>query len=126
MIYEIGKGIIASMAIHFLDVPATPEQIRNMLQVHGDFIKLAVDIERNILAGGGRQHADCEFVLLEGGSNNDNIWGADWDPFSQLLTYEAFLNIRPALGNRTMMIKDPIIRQKIAFTVKELLDGVFP
>lgn len=46
--------------IHLLTTKATPEQVREMLQVFGDFIKLAVDVERNVLAGGGALHADCE------------------------------------------------------------------
>lgn len=105
---------------------ATPEQLREMLQVFGSFIKRAVDIERNILAGGGSQHADGEFVLLESGSNNDNIWGADWDPYKQEVRYEAFLNIRPMLGNRSMMITNPEIRRKIAYVCAELLEGLSP
>nr|WP_277989900.1 DUF5674 family protein [Phormidium pseudopriestleyi] len=39
-----------------------------MLETLDDYIKLAVDIERKILAGGGELHADCEAVLLENGS----------------------------------------------------------
>ena len=46
--------------IHIIRTPATPEQIVDMLQVFGNFIKLAVDVDRAILAGGGNLHADCE------------------------------------------------------------------
>jgi hypothetical protein len=42
--------------------------MEEMLQVLGTYIKLAVDLERGILAGGGVLHADCEAVLLEDGS----------------------------------------------------------
>ncbi|MGH7585293.1 MAG: DUF5674 family protein [Gemmatimonadales bacterium] len=31
----------------------------------------------------GALHADCEAVLLEAGSRQDDIWGADWVPSSQ-------------------------------------------
>ena len=55
---------------------ATKAQIDEMLEAHGFYIKLAVDIERGILAGGGELHADCEAVLLEDGSRQENIWGA--------------------------------------------------
>ena len=30
-----------------------------MLEAQGAYIKLAVDIERGIIAGGGEYHADC-------------------------------------------------------------------
>jgi hypothetical protein len=46
--------------------PATPEQMLQMSEAFGDaLIKLAVDVERGILAGGGELHADCEAALLE-------------------------------------------------------------
>jgi hypothetical protein len=47
---------------------ATAQQIAEMLEVLGGFIKLAVDVERGILAGGGAMHADCESALLDDGS----------------------------------------------------------
>lgn len=40
-------------------------------------IKLAVDVTREILAGGGELHFDCEQLLLDDGSQQENIWGAD-------------------------------------------------
>ena len=45
-------------------------------------MKLAVDLERRILAGGGALHADCEAVLLGAGSRQEDVWGADWVPRS--------------------------------------------
>ncbi len=95
-----------------------------MLEVFGDFIKLAVDVERGILAGGGALHADCEALLLEYGSNKDNVWGADWYPFTQVLAYEAMLNIRPRLGNRSMYLQNPLLRNKIDQIVGSPLKGV--
>ena len=59
---------------------ASEEQIREMLEELETYIKLAVDVERNILARGGEYHADCEEVLLEDGSRQEDIWGADWYP----------------------------------------------
>lgn len=47
---------------------ATSEQIDEMLQAHGFYVKIAVDVERGIIAGGGELHADCEAVLLSEGS----------------------------------------------------------
>jgi hypothetical protein len=51
-----------------------------MLEALETYIKLAMDIQREILAGGGELHADCEEVLLDNGSSQENIWGADWYP----------------------------------------------
>jgi len=49
----------------------------------GAYVKLAVDVRRDVLAGGGELHADCEQVLLEDGRPED-IWGAHWLPSSTL------------------------------------------
>ncbi len=57
--------------IHIIRTPATTEQIAEMLQAFGTFVKLAVDIEREILAGGGFRHADCEDLLLQEGSKDE-------------------------------------------------------
>jgi hypothetical protein len=44
----------------------------------GIYIKLAVDIEQRMIAGGGEMHYDCEQALLAAGSLQSNIWGADY------------------------------------------------
>jgi hypothetical protein len=51
--------------IHIVRDQASPVQMADMLQTLGGYIKLAVDIQRRVLAGGGALHADCESVLLE-------------------------------------------------------------
>jgi len=69
--------------IHIIRSRATPREIEEMLQPLGDYIKLAVDVGRGILAGGGILHADCESALLEDGSRQEDVWGADWNPAAQ-------------------------------------------
>jgi hypothetical protein len=62
--------------------PATDLEIAEMLKTLETYIKVAVDIKRSLLAGGGVMHVDCETLLLEDGSQQQDIWGADWDPAS--------------------------------------------
>jgi len=107
--------------IHIIRGPATPSQIQEMLQDLETYIKLAVDIEREILAGGGALHADCEAVLLEDGSQQADVWGADWNPVSQQVTFESLINIRPRQNNRAMEILDPEIRERVARITQRLL-----
>jgi len=110
--------------IHILRQRAEPEQVREMLEALETYIKLAVDIQRGILAGGGAMHADCEAVLLRDGSKQENVWGADWNPFAQEVTFESLINIRPRQGNRRLEIEDPVLRDQIAGIVRALLEGV--
>jgi Protein of unknown function (DUF5674) len=103
---------------------ATKEQINEMLKAHRFYIKTAVDIERGILAGGGELHADCEAMLLENGSRQDNIWGASWNPLTQEVFYESLINIRPRQNNRSVEILDSGIREQITQITQDLLGGV--
>lgn len=95
-----------------------------MLQTLSTYIKLAVDIQRGILAGGGVLHADCESALLEDGSNQEDIWGADWNPFSQQVTFEALINIRPRQNNPSLDILDLTIRKRVAEITHQLLRNI--
>ena len=110
--------------IYIIRDRATKEQLEEMLQTLSSYIKLAVDIERNILAGGGELHADCESALLEDNSEQKNIWGADWNPFTQEVTFESFINIRPSQNNRSMEIQDVLIRDRVAQITKNLLGDI--
>jgi len=96
----------------------------DMLQALGTYIKLAVDIRRGILAGGGAMHADCEAALLEDGSQQEDVWGADWNPAAQQVTFESLINIRPRQNNPSMDILDKAIRQRVAEIAYQLVGGV--
>lgn len=110
--------------IHILREKATAVQLAEMLETLDVYVKLAVDIAQGIAAGGGALHADCEAVLLETGSQQADVWGADWIPSSQEVRYEALINIRPAQGNRSMTIQDPAVRARVKKIVESLLGGV--
>jgi hypothetical protein len=112
------------MKIHIIRQRATEKEIREMLEELETYIKLAVDVERNILGGGGEYHADCEEVLLEDGSRQENIWGADWYPESRTVGFGALINIRPQQDNRGMEIENPRLREKIETVVRTLLEVV--
>lgn len=109
--------------IFIIREPATSEQINQMSQTYfGLMIKLAVDVEREILAGGGELHADCEEALLEDGSGQKDVWGADWYPELKRVGFESLINIRPRQQNRGMEVQSPVIREKIEVIVRRLLE----
>jgi hypothetical protein len=109
------------MKIHILRQHANQKEIKEMLQELETYIKVAVDVERGILAGGGEYHADCEEVLLENGSRQEDIWGADWYPDSKTVAFGALINIRPDQGNRGMEIENLDLCKKIETIVRKLL-----
>ena len=91
--------------IHIIRERAAPEQMKEMLEMLETYIKLAVDIERDILAGGGAMHAD-------------------WDPSAQQVTFESLINIRPRQNNPSMEILDLNIQERVADVTRRLLGGV--
>jgi hypothetical protein len=109
--------------IHLIEHRASPEHVAEMLDALTTYIKLAVDIRRRILAGGGALHADCEAVLLAAGSQQADVWGADWLPTSREVQFESLINIRPKQGNRSMTIADPALRQRVESIVRERFEG---
>lgn len=110
------------MKIHIIREKAEKRQISEMLEELETYIKLAVDVEREILAGGGEYHADCEELLLSDGSRQQNIWGADWYPDSRTVGFGALINIRPRQGNRGMKIEDPSLCNRIEKIAKRLFE----
>jgi hypothetical protein len=110
--------------IHLLRSKATIEQVTEMLKEYESMIKIVVDIRRRILAGGGEMHSDCESVLLDDGSEQDDLWGANWFPNEQRIAFESLINIRPRLGNRNILIQNEDIRKQVESITREIFGGV--
>jgi hypothetical protein len=108
--------------ILLLHEPATQKQIAEMLETLNSYVKLAVDIERELVAGGGELHADCEQALLADGSYQEDIWGADWDPVGEI-RFGSLINIRPRQGNRGLEIQSPEIRGRVEHIVRRIFEG---
>jgi hypothetical protein len=54
--------------------------------------------------------------LLEGGSRQTDLWGANYYPGKgreECIEYTSLINIRPAQGNRSMLIADPSARERV-------------
>lgn len=110
--------------IHLLKQTAKPDQIQEMLAQYETMIKIVVDIRRRVLCGGGEMHADCESVLLDDGSEQDDLWGANWYTSDQRIEFESLINIRPRLGNRSILIQDENLRQQVETISREILGDV--
>lgn len=110
--------------IHLIRSRATRQQLDEMLETLRVYVKVAVDTRLGILAGGGALHVDCEAVLLDEGSRQEDIWGADWVPETQQIQYEALINIRPRQNNPSMTILDPDLKDRVRDIVQGLLGGV--
>ena len=78
-----------------------------------DMVKYVADVERRVVAVGGELHADAEQLLLDSGSRQADLWGANYYPGrgrDECIEYTSLINIRPAQGNRSMEIEDSQVR----------------
>ncbi len=110
--------------IHLLREKPNAQQMQEMLQEYESMVKIVVDIRRKALAGGGEMHSDCEADLLDDGSEQDDLWGANWYPEEQRIAFESLINIRPRLGNRGILIQDETIRRQVEDVTRQILGGV--
>lgn len=114
---------MSPMKLHLLQQPPTQAQIQDMLEAQGSYIKLAVDVAQGLVVGGGEYHADCEEMLLEQGSHQEDIWGADWYPDRRTVTFGALINIRPRQNNRSLEVQDAVLRGRIEQIVRAVFEG---
>ena len=103
--------------IVILDHKIEPAELARLVRLFfEDMVKYVVDVERRIAAVGGELHADAEQLLLESGSRQSDLWGANYYPGrgpDDCIEYTSLINIRPSQGNRSMEIEDPVIRERL-------------
>ena len=94
-----------------------PSELRRLVDLFfEDMVKYVVDTNRGVAAVGGEMHADAEEALLEDGSRQPDLWGANYYPGrgrEECIEYTSLINIRPAQDNRSMEIRDPAIRERV-------------
>ena len=106
------------------DPIATEELRRLVLDGYGDMVKYVVDVERQVIALGGQLHADGEALLLESGSRQEDLWGANYFPGTSALEcveFTSLINIRPAQSNLGMEIVDPRLRDRVLALTHRLI-----
>ncbi len=105
--------------------PQSKPELRELCRAYfKTFVKFVVDIKQGIMAVGGELHADGEALLIERGSNQSNLWGANFYPANtplERLEYTALINIRPRNNNFGMEISDPAIQSKVKELAEKLL-----
>ncbi len=93
----------------------------------GDLIKAVVDVKKGIMTIGGELHADAQAILLEKGSNLEDLWGINIYPEKskkECIEFTSMLNVKPSQGNRTKEIQCPKMKQKITNIVNQLIQDV--
>lgn len=82
----------------------------------GDMVKCVADVRRNLLAIDADLHADLERLLLEDGSNQENLWGFNlWveEEGEDFVEFDSLINIRAWQGNPSRDVLNQDIRDAI-------------
>jgi hypothetical protein len=102
-----------------------PEELARLVAMFfEDMVKYVVDVERRLAAVGGELHADAEALLLESGSRQADLWGANYYPGQGeegCIEYTSLINIRPAQGSSAMELQDDALRGRIRELTFELI-----
>jgi len=102
-----------------------PVELRRLVDLYfGDMVKIVVDVRRRVAAVGGELHADAEQVLLEHGSAQADLWGANYYPGQGpdgCSECTALMIIGPFQGNGRMAIEDAGTRRAVREITHELI-----
>lgn len=113
------------LAILVTDRPISPSELRQLVDAwFGDMVKVVIDARRRLVAIGGELHADAEALLLEQGSHQTDLWGANYYPGlgpERCVEFTALINIRPSQGNRSMQVEDVTVRDTIRSIIHDLV-----
>jgi hypothetical protein len=109
------------MACLIIKNKATKQELGKISRHFGGYIKIVVDIEKEILAGGADRHFDEEQVLLKNGSKQNHLWGGGLDLVSREIDYNSVINLRPGQDNPSRDILSADIRSRFENIVKKLL-----
>ena len=100
---------------------ATPKEIKKMSEDFDGYIKVVVDLEQEILSGGGTRHVEGEQRLIALGSKQRDLWGGGIDLETSEIDYNSIINLRPTQQNPSRDIMSKEIRKKFDKTVKYLI-----
>jgi hypothetical protein len=103
----------------------TPAQLKSQCKRYfTDMVKLVIDVAKEVVAIGGELHADAETLLLEHGSSQKDLWGANfypWNPPEERIAFTALINIRPHQDNPSLEILDPILKGTVKAIIENLV-----
>lgn len=90
-----------------------------------DMIKCVADVNRGLLAVDAELHADLESMLLENGSEQENLWGFNLYPDEtgdDFIEFDSLINIRAWQGNRSRDVENESVRKQIKELVSKFVE----
>lgn len=107
--------------VYLVRKKVTKKELQRLGKCFDGYIKIVVDVEREILAGGAERHFEEEKALLADGSKQGDLWGGGFDLETKEIDYNSIINLRPREGNPSRDILSEKIRKRFDSIVKKLL-----
>ena len=108
-----------------LDKPISIEELKVIADnLYGDMVKAVADVNKNTLAIDAELHSDLERLLLESGSQQEDLWGFNiypWMEGEDFIEFDSLINIRPRQNNRSRYVESCEIREKIMGIVNKFI-----
>ena len=89
-------------------------------ELYGDMVKAVADTSNGLVAIDAELHSDLERLLLENGSNQEDLWGFNIYPEMEgedFIEFDSLINIRPRMNNRSRYVESVEVRGKITALV---------
>ena len=100
-----------------LDKPISVEELKVVAdELFGDMVKAVADVRGGLIAIDAELHSDLERLLLENGSNQEDLWGFNIYPEMEgedFIEFDSLINIRPRQNNRSHYVESEEIRERI-------------
>jgi len=92
--------------------PFTSDEIEKLKETFDVYIKTVIDLKYKICSAGCNRHFESERILLDQGSNQEDLWGGGIDLETETIDCNSFINIRPTQKNTGSEIQDGQIREE--------------
>lgn len=100
------------------------EEIAKLQEMFDVYIKTVFDVNQGICCAGCDRHFECEQMLLEKGSKQNDLWGGGIDLETKTIDYNSMINIRPSQNNRSNEIQDASTRDNYEKLTKQFFKEV--
>ncbi len=113
------------MEIKIIKDSISKEELKKIAENQfGDLVKAVVDVKKEIIAIGGELHADEEAILLEQGSQQEDLWGINLHlnkSDDEFIEFDSMINVRPSQNNRSRGVESLDLQRKIRDIVDRLI-----
>ena len=113
------------MEIKIIKDAISKDELKKIAEIRfGDMVKAVVDIKKEIIAIGGDLHADEERILLEEGSEQENLWGVNLrmdKSEEEFVEFDSMINVRPSQNNKSRGVESMKIQRKIRGIIGKLI-----